>query len=198
MRAALDVVRRLLCAGRMMTRTISRLCSIALLGFVFASGCGGSDGGGGTPPPPPQHQDHDMAHALVADLSMAPPDFAMPPDLLPAHSCSGSISCPALYGQTYCEKAGCSYTPFHCGGFPNSCSSMFSEFSCSNQQGCTWLPSSKYCIGTARACEDLSGGCSIQSGCGYIDESCEGVPTQKCSDISDEFTCKVTKSCTWQ
>jgi hypothetical protein len=94
-------------------------------------------------------------------------------------TCTGTPS--SCFGRPseYCLIGlGCSYQSADCTGFSSSCSAQFSSVTCYGVQGCTWLPSSGFCSGSARSCSLLlSSSCSTQPGCSWKAESCSGVPT---------------------
>jgi hypothetical protein len=68
-------------------------------------------------------------------------------------------------------------TDGECSGFATSCSSLYSSYSCTLQEGCYYSSSSSTCSGVASSCtfRTSSYDCTSQEGCRWS-ASCSGTP----------------------
>jgi hypothetical protein len=170
--------------------------SLALLALPH---CGPPDGIEPPPPPPPVDP---VAHDMAMPPDLLKPLDLLQPDLLHVPSCQGTVTttCSGHSGTvTLCTSiAGCTSTESTCAGFEHSCFSYSNQFSCDDQDGCYWLPASKYCSGSARRCADVSlSSCFLQDGCHEEYPICSGVPAS-CDTLHDSYACISQTGCEWK
>ena len=90
--------------------------------------------------------------------------------------CGGSATPCALLSDLQCIGASGCKDNSECSGFPPSCYSQFTSYSCTDIEGCTWSTYSKSCSGSAHPCSTYfgEGSCGLQKGC-YWSGGCYGV-----------------------
>ena len=148
-----------------------------------------------TPPTPPTHGGPTDMGPSEGDMTPTPPPAVA--------SCKGKpviASCSERDGLQYsCSSVkGCTPTDETCDGVADSCSWLFSSFTCTSQQGCYWSSvGSGSCSGIARSCSSVSvSSCYQQSGCHWVQSVCNGVP-MACDTFTDANDCYAQTGCSW-
>ncbi len=117
-------------------------------------------------------------------------------------SCVGEVTrCGQVSNlESYCHAlAGCFYVSPKCTGFPKSCYSMSTSYTCGSQPGCFWSSYNDDCSGSAWNCSmgytHLT--CTDIDGCSWGQSDCSGSAFE-CDTFDEEDRCNDQLGCNWE